>query len=108
MDIVVDARDSWEQATGWYCYLENTLATPFKARCIALRQSSPLDVDDEVRVTGLPGEEECAAEMFVLIDWKGRALAVPLSQIEPVGRVSRATREAIADWHYWVQRGYEF
>jgi hypothetical protein len=45
--------------------------------------------------------------MFVEIAWEGDALAVPLIQLE-VTEADEETRQAIADWHYWVNQGYEF
>ena len=34
-------------------------------------------------------------------------MAVPLSQLEPIA-ADRPTKEAVADWHYWLRRGYKF
>ena len=51
--------------------------------------------------------EECDHEMFVLIQWEKRQLAVPLMQLEGIGG-DEETQQAIEDWHYWVNRGYEF
>src|SRR5438132_1459647 len=34
-------------------------------------------------------------------------LAVPLSQLKPV-QADAQTTQAVEDWHYWVDRGYEF
>jgi hypothetical protein len=107
MEIVADAHDEEEQALGWFSYLEDTLRVPFRARCIAERRTSPLAKGDEVQVEGLAGGEECAHEMFVDVRWSGRTLAVPLSQLEAID-ADRETQEAIADWHYWVARGYQF
>ena len=42
MEIVVDAYDAEEQASGWYNYLDDTLHFPFRARCIAERAISPV------------------------------------------------------------------
>jgi hypothetical protein len=106
-EIVVDAYGSEEQALGWYYYLEERLIFPFRARCLAVRSVSPLRVEETVQVIGMPGEDECEREMFVQIRWRGRTLAVPLSQLEGVD-VDEATAEAIADWHYWVGQGYAF
>jgi len=50
--------------------------------------------------------EECEHEMFVLIQRNKRQLAVPLMQLEGI-QVDEETRQAIEDWHYWVNRGYE-
>ena len=106
MEIVVDAYTPEEQAMGWYYSREDQLRFPFTARCIAERSISPLRVGDEVDVGGMAPEEECQHEMFVLIRWERRALAVPLAQLEGIV-VDEQTRQAIEDWHYWVAQGYE-
>lgn len=107
MEIVVDAYDECERAMGWYCYLEDRLDFPFTARCVARRPVSPLRVNDEVDVIGMPPEDECEREMFVTIRWDKDGLAVPLSQLKAV-RADAPTRQAVEDWHYWVRRGYRF
>jgi hypothetical protein len=107
MEIIVDAYGPEEQAMGWYSYLDDTLQFPFKARCIAHRSLSPLEVGDEVEVVEMASEGESEHEMFVHIRWKTRKLAVPLSQMEGI-RVDGQTQQAIEDWHYWVNQGYEF
>ena len=107
MEIVVDAYGEEERALGWYYYLEDKLHFPFKAKCIALRPSSPLNIGDKVEVLGMPSEEECEHKMFVTIKWQKRSLAVPLSQLQGISLDDEA-KEAIEDWHYWVARGYEF
>ena len=106
MEIIVDAYGPEEQAMGWYYSLEDQLHFPFVATCTAERSISPLRVGDEVDVVGMAPDEECQHEMFVLIRWKRRTLAVPLAQLEGVA-VDEQTRQAIEDWHYWVAQGYE-
>ncbi len=103
MEAVVDAHDDEERNMGWYYYLEDKLSFPFKA----IRRSSPLAVREEVNVAGMSPLEDCKSEMLVDIQWRGRTLAVPLSQLEGID-VDDETLEAIEDWHYWVNRGYEF
>jgi hypothetical protein len=49
------------------------------ARCIAGRSISRLRIGDEVEVVGMALDEECEHEMFVLIHWARRRLAVPLA-----------------------------
>jgi hypothetical protein len=44
--------------------------------------------------------------MFVLIQGKFHPLAVPLMQLEGI-EVDEETQQAIEDWHYWVDQGYE-
>ena len=108
MEIVADAHDVEERAMGWYCYLEEQLRFPFTATCIAKRASSPLHPKDEVEVIGMPGEDECGHEVFVTIRWEKDGLAVPLSQLQPIKATDEQTKQAVADWHYWVNIGYEF
>jgi len=106
MEIVVDAYGPEEQAMGWYNYLDDTLQFPFSARCIVRRATSPLEPGDEVEVVGIAPDEECEHEMFVLIQWSPHPLAVPLMQLEGI-EVDEETQQAIEDWHYWVDQGYE-
>lgn len=108
MEIIVDAYGPEEQAMGWYYYLENQLRFPFTATCTKKRAVSPLQVTDKVDVIGLPSEDECEKEMFVTIRWEKDGLAVPLSQLKPIRNTDAQTREAIEDWHYWVNMGYQF
>ncbi len=107
VDVVVDAYDEVERALGWYYYLDEKLTFPFLTKCIAKRAISPLRVGDEVKVVGMPSEEECEHEIFVTIRWERKTLAVPLSQLEVID-TDEQTREAVEDWHYWVNRGYQF
>ena len=79
MEIIVDAYDPEEQALGWYYYLEDTMHFPFKARCTSERTASPLREGEEVDVIGMPTEEDCMHEMFVLIEWVDREMGVPLA-----------------------------
>jgi hypothetical protein len=106
-EIVVDAYDEHERAMGWYYYVESQLRFPFTARCILKRAVSPLHVGDEVEVIGMPPEEECGKEVFVLIRWEKDGLAVPLAQLEVV-EANEETKQAIEDWHYWLRMGYQY
>ena len=54
----------------------------------------------------MASDEECMHEMFVLIRWNQRQLAVPLMQLEGI-QVDEESQQAIEDWHYWVNQGYE-
>lgn len=108
MEIVVDAYGPEEQAMGWYYYLEDKLQFPFTAICSAKRAISPLRVKDEVEVIGMAPEEECEKEMFVMIRREKDGLAVPLSQLTVIRSTDKQTKQAVEDWHYWVQMGYMF
>lgn len=107
MEAVVDAYGAHERALGWYYYLERKIRFPFEARCIEEREVSPLEEDEAVQVEGMSSVEACRSEMFVTVDWMNRELGIPLAQLEPI-EVESETEEAVADWHYWTRRGYEF
>lgn len=107
MEIVVDAYGPEERAMGWYYYLEDTLTFPFIDRCRSRRPISPLHEGDEVEVIAMAPEEECEHEMFVMIRWERDGLGVPLSQLAVV-HADENTRQAVDDWHYWVERHYQF
>jgi hypothetical protein len=105
-EIIVDAYGEEEQAMGWYNYLDDKLAFPFMAKCIVRREISPLQAGDKVKVVSMASDEECQHEMLIKVIWKRKTLAVPLCQLEVVG-ADDETIAAVADWHYWVKRGYQ-
>jgi hypothetical protein len=106
MEIIVDTYGPEEQAMGWYNYLADILQFPFSARCIVHRATSPLEPGDEIEVVEMAPDDECVHEMFVMIRWKPHQLAVPLMQLQGID-VDEKTQQAIEDWHYWVDQGYE-
>lgn len=111
MEIVVDAYNDEERAMGWYCYLENNLTFPFKANWVRKGRKSLSPEAKEVEVLEMSSEEECMHDMFVEILYKDATgddtFSARLSDIKPIDADSE-NWEAIADWHYWVGRGYEF
>ena len=106
-EIVVDAYNETERAMGWYYYLQDALQMPFRATCKSQRQSSPLEIGSEVEVVGMAAEDDCMSEVLVLVKFGKSKLAVPLSQIDCKAD-DEETCQAVADWHYWVARGYEY
>ncbi len=106
MEIIVDCYGPEEQVMGWYNYLNDTLQFPFTAQCTEQRAISPLEPGDEVEVISMADAEDCDHDMFVHIRWERRPLAVPLAQLV-AAHADEQTQQAIADWRYWVQRGYE-
>ena len=103
-EAVVDAYEEEEIAMGWYYYLQERLNFPFKARW-GDRSS------DRITVLKMSTEDDCLNDMYVEVLYREGDLedvfSARLSEIHPVD-VDRATEEAIADWHYWVNRGYQF
>lgn len=108
MEIVVDAYDPEERAMGWYYYLADELPFPFPAVCTQPQANSVLQIGEKVRVTGMPSPDVCQHDMYVNVDWQGRALAVPLAQLTPTDEADEATHQVVEDWHYWLARGYAF
>ena len=92
---------------GWYYYAADNIAFPFKARCALKRSTSPLKVGAVVEVTGMAPADDCMQELMVLIKWDDEDLAVPLIQLESPGSTG-STRQVLADWKYWVDKGYSF
>ena len=105
-EAIVDCYGPEEQAIGWFNYLEYRLMFPFKARCIDDRTVSLLSKGDEVEVVSMADEDDCMSEMFVMIEWMGRPLGVPLAQLAAVD-TDETTEQAVGDWHYWLGRGYQ-
>ncbi len=106
MEAVVDAHDSGERAMGWYYYLDGKMKVPFKARCRFARPISVLRIKEEVEVLGMAPEEECESEMFVWVRRAREQIAVPLAQLQPLSK-DQETQEAVGDWLYWADHGYE-
>lgn len=106
-EIIVDAYGEYEQAAAWHCHLEDRLAFPFQAKCIAHRSNSPLKVGEVVEVINMADQDDCLHDMFVIIQFLGRRFAVPLSQLQPIN-VDEQTKEAVGDWHYWIKQGHSF
>ena len=106
-EIIVDAYGPEEQAMSWYYYLEDKLRFPFQAKCVASAPTSPLRKGDTVEIKKMAPEDSCASDMLVMTRWRNRNLAVPLSQLKPIG-VDESTSQAIEDWHYWIDQGYSF
>jgi hypothetical protein len=113
-EIVVDAYTSEERALSWYYYLDDHISyatDSILARCVRERAVSPLLVGDEVEILRMAPEEECRCDMFVIIRWgtpgEKQGLGVPLSQLE-FFHADESIRQAVEDWHYWVDRGYQF
>jgi hypothetical protein len=60
-----------------------------------------------VQVIGMADEDERMSEIFVLIAHEESELPVPLDQLE-CQSPDEATCQAVADWHYWLARGYGY
>ena len=74
----------------WFVYFENNLAFPFEAECVEKRKISPLRKGEKVTAVELLSEEEnLGGEFFVLIEWSGRKMGVPLAQRVTLFFVSR-------------------
>jgi hypothetical protein len=71
MEIVVDCYNEVECFFGgWFCYLEEKLEFPFRARCVTRREVSPLKMGEEVDVIGMLDEGwDNSSEILVRIKW---------------------------------------
>ena len=105
-EILVDACNAEEQAMNWFYYLQDILVFPFKAKCITKRNTSPIKVEQIVEAIGMADEEDCTHEMFVEIYYADDVLSIPLAQIKPL-EVDDKMQQAVSDWHYWANHGYD-
>ena len=106
-EITADANDMEEVMMGWFYYLDDGITFPFEAECIEQKQISPLRKGEKVTALELVSEYDSGKEFFVLIEWSGRKMGVPLAQLKPL-KVSKETKQAVEDWQYWKARGYQF
>jgi Calcium binding len=106
-EVVVDAYNEVERAMGWYYYLDDKLKFPFVAKCSKKRDTSPLKVGESTQVVRMAKEDDCMSEIFVIARHGKSRLAVPLGQLECLSS-DETTCQAVADWHYWLARGYEY
>ncbi len=110
-EIIVDAEDKEDRAMGWYYYLEESLNCPFMAKWKKKSRKTATTEEKQVEVLGMAPDDECLKDMYVEVaDINGNeddVYSAKLSEIEPID-VDPETAEAIADWRYWLARGYKF
>jgi hypothetical protein len=110
-EIIVDAEDKEDRAMGWYYYLEETLNFPFMAKWTKKSRKSSTSEEKAVEVLGMAPDDECLKDMYVevaVINGKDDDVySAKLSEIQAID-VDDETQEAIADWLYWLARGYKF
>jgi hypothetical protein len=99
-EIIVDAYNSYEKVTGWYCYLNDNIEFPFEAICIKEINKSPLKTNEKVTVLKTSEDENNLSGIYVIIKCNERSFEVPLEQLQPVN-AKEQVKEAIEDWHYW-------
>ncbi|MEI1374151.1 calcium-binding protein [Nostoc sp. UHCC 0926] len=109
-EIIVDAEDKEDRAMGWYYYLEEALNFPFLAKWTKKGRKSAAE-EKQVEVLGMAPDDECLKDMFVEVAYiNGKdedVYSAKLSEIAAIDADSQ-TQEAIADWLYWIARGYKF
>lgn len=109
-EIIVDAEDKEDRAMGWYYYLDDNLNFPFNAKW-AKKGRKGTSPEKEVEVLGMATEEECLRDMLVeILEVGGKDEDVDLARLTDlkVLETDSDTLEALADWYYWVERGYKF
>jgi hypothetical protein len=57
----------------------------------------------KVPIGGRSSTEPTLSQQYVTVEWMDRELGVPLEQLEPLD-VNDETKQAIEDWHYWLER----
>ncbi|MEA5568837.1 calcium-binding protein [Anabaena sp. UHCC 0399] len=110
-EIIVDAEDKEDRAMGWYYYLDDTLDFPFMGKWKKKSRKTSTIEEKPVEVLGMAPEDDCLKDMYVEVAYIGGkeddVHSAKLSDIEAVD-ADGDTQEAIADWMYWLARGYKF
>lgn len=110
-EIVVDAEDKEERAMGWYYYLDDSLNFPFMAKWKRKSRKTGTVEEKLVEVLGMCPEDDCLKDMYLdiaLLNGKeDDVYSAKLSDLEAID-VDEDTEQAIADWMYWLARGYKF
>ncbi|MES2733717.1 MAG: calcium-binding protein [Bacteroidota bacterium] len=106
-EIIVDCYNEGEAAMGWYYYLQDKMAFPFRATCVTAKKKSRLKVGEQVEILAMADEGDCEHEMWVEVKGNGEVFIVLLEQLQPLDDVDAETIEAIEDWQYWLKQGYQ-
>jgi hypothetical protein len=110
-EIIVDAEDKEDRAMGWYYYLDDTLNVPFMANWTKKSRKTSTVEEKKVEVLGMAPDDECLKDMYVEVVYPNGndedVFTAKLSEIVAID-TDDETLEAIADWHYWIARGYKF
>lgn len=110
-EIIVDAEDKEDRAMGWYYYLDDTLNVPFMANWAKKSRKTSTVEEKKVEVLGMAPDDECLKDMYVEVVYPNGndedVFTAKLSDLVAID-TDDETLEAIADWHYWVARGYKF
>lgn len=110
-EIIVDAEDKEDRAMGWYYYLDDMMEFPFMAKWKKKSRKTSTIEEKPVEVLGMAPEDDCMRDMYVEVAYIGGKEddihTAKLSELEPID-VDEETQEAIADWLYWLGRGYKF
>lgn len=110
-EILADAEEKEDRAMAWYDYLDDTLNFPFMGKWTKKGRKSSSPQEKQVEVLGMAPDDECEKDMFVEVvypDGKDEdVFTARLSEIEVID-TDDETKEALADWQYWLARGYKF
>jgi hypothetical protein len=110
-EIIVDAEDKEDRAMGWYYYLDDTLNVPFLATLKKKSRKTSTVEEKTVEVLGMAPDDECLKDMYVEVVYPdGKDEDVFTAKLGDLVVIDTDidTKEAIADWHYWLARGYKF
>jgi hypothetical protein len=106
--LLAGADDEHQRISGWYCYLEEQVGFPFQAACTRKTAGFVLRMLEQVEVIDLADVDSWEDQVLVTLGGVRDGLDVPLAQLTPLETTDAGTKQAVADWHYWVQRGYQF
>ena len=99
--IVGGSDDEYARSSAWHGYLDDHIRFPFAATFRSVAR-------EPVEVIDLACIDYWEDEVLVTLGGTKSGYDVLLSEVQPTDAADAQTRQAIADWHYWVKRGYHF
>jgi hypothetical protein len=106
-EILREAEDKTERAMAWYYYLDDKINFRFSAVWNKINRKTSTVEKKNVEVLCMSDADICLNNMYVVISYMDDQYDVKLSEIEAID-ADEQTKEALADWGYWLARGYVF
>lgn len=105
-EIVVDAYHEDEVKMSWYYYLQDHLNFPFHATH-KIKQKGGGQRQQKVEVVEMEPDEDFGEDILVGIAYDQDIFYVPLLSLENI-TADEESMQAIEDWQYWNEQGYQW
>lgn len=104
-EILEGCYNSEMQMRAWHDYLQVALSFPFFATWKSVKE----DIEDDVKVIDMTNFIYCSQEKDMLVEIVYNNDIQTASLFEMINcDADEKTKEALDDWHYWVNSGNRF